>query len=169
MNKILSVLLPVFFLLSACSGDRKMVKQSDGSEILVGQIDRTELFEVKPDWMEEYINYVPAPGLIDSIRSASADKDVEIFLGTWCSDSRREVSRFFKILDQCGENTFKQITLWAVDQDKRLPDNRIVESRNVWFVATIIFYHNGEELGRIVEFPAKSLEADIIKILDTKN
>ena len=169
MNKPVLIFLLALILCSACTGDRKMTGQSSETDVLTGQINRAELFETRPDWMQEYISYTPAANLLDSIRTASADTDVEIFLGTWCSDSRREVSRFFKIRDLCGEDTFTKITLWALDRDKRLPDNTIVESRDIWFVATIIFYRDGKELGRIVEFPAKSLEADMLKILKIKS
>jgi hypothetical protein len=34
-------------------------------------------------------------------------------------------------------------------------------------VPTIIFYENGKELGRIVESPEKTLETDILKILES--
>lgn len=170
MNKYGLILILTNVVLFSCSGERQLVIEEVHSGILTGQITRGELFEAKPDWMQEYISYVPAKDLIDSIRTISGGTGVEIFLGTWCSDSRREVSRFFKILDQCDEHAFSDLTMWALDRDKRLPhDNSIVESKDVWFVATIIFYRDGKELGRIVEFPAKSLEADMFKILKAKS
>ena len=158
-------LLPLILVAFACVSNKTAVQRVEGEDILLGKVDREQLFEAQTDWMNEYINYAPSSALIDSLKRLAGDVKVEIFLGSWCSDSRRDVPRFYKILDQCGENAFPDISIWAVDRHKKIPDNNITDEREVWFVATFIFYRENKELGRIVERPAKSLEADMLKIL----
>ena len=43
--------------------------------------------------------------------------EVTIVLGTWCSDSQREVPRFFKVLNEAGYND-KRVKVIAVDKNK---------------------------------------------------
>ena len=84
-------------------------------------------------------------------------------MGTWCSDSRREVPRFFKILDAVNYPSDK-VAIICVDEDKKTRGNELTGLK-IELVPTLIFYKNGNELGRIVESPNDTLEKDIIKIL----
>ena len=89
-------------------------------------------------------------------------------MGTWCSDSRREVPRFLKIID--GLNIPQEnISIYCVDRDLSTENNEI-DNLNIKAVPTFIFYRDNIELGRIVEAPTESLEIDMVKILtgDTK-
>lgn len=85
------------------------------------------------------------------------------FMGTWCGDSRRETPRFYKLLDETGfdQNYFELIT---VDKTKTTPD-QLQEGFNIIRVPTFIFYKDGKEVGRYVEYPRETLEKDILKIV----
>ncbi len=99
-------------------------------------------------------------GKLDSV-------DITVVMGTWCSDSRREVPRFFKILDSIKYPQNK-ITIITVGRNlKGMSDE--TDSLDIERIPTIIFYKDGKELGRIVESPKVSLEKDMLKILDKKN
>ena len=87
-------------------------------------------------------------------------------MGTWCSDSQREVPRFFKILDQLAFN-FNNITLIGVNRAKQA-DNTEVNELNIELVPTIIFFIDGKEIGRIIESPEENLEKDMVKILSSE-
>ena len=89
--------------------------------------------------------------------------EVVIILGTWCSDSRREVPRFIKITDFMNLKS-TQIEVVAVDRNKEADKIPIVKM-NIEFVPTFIFYYEGEEIGRIIESPKETLEKDILSIL----
>ena len=84
-------------------------------------------------------------------------------MGTWCGDSKREVPRFYKILDETNfdQDDFELIT---VNRRKKTPDN-LQEGYNIIRVPTFIFYKDGEEVGRYVEYPRETLEKDILKIV----
>ena len=84
-------------------------------------------------------------------------------MGSWCGDSKRETPRFYKLLDETGfnQNDFELIT---VDRSKKTPDN-LQEGVDIIRVPTFIFYKDGEEIGRYVEYPRETLEKDILKII----
>jgi len=91
-----------------------------------------------------------------------ADIDIVIVLGTWCSDSRREVPRFMKIIETLGFDK-DRIRFIGVDSYKQAPLDDY-DSFDIERVPTFIFYKNKIELGRIIEYPETSLEKDMLKI-----
>ncbi|MEK7671115.1 MAG: thioredoxin family protein, partial [Bacteroidota bacterium] len=86
-----------------------------------------------------------------------------VVLGTWCSDSKREVPRFLKIVD-LSLIPPAQIQFYGVDRTKKSSDG-VTDRYKIERVATFIFLKRGEEVGRIVESPKNSLEEDMLAIL----
>lgn len=133
--------------------------------MLYGKITLDQLFYDYPDWQEEYETYSPQQAVIKKLSKLNPDVKVLIFLGTWCSDSKREVPHFFKILDQAKLTSKIPIEMWAVDRKKNLPNN-LSKEYQIEYVPTFIFLRKGQEIGRIVESPeALYLEEDVLKIL----
>jgi thiol-disulfide isomerase/thioredoxin len=89
---------------------------------------------------------------------------VKIFLGTWCSDSRREVPRFYSIMSFLNVTNIETIGL---DKNKKSPEN-LEKGMNIHHVPTFILYQNGIEVNRIIETPVESLEKDLIAIIQAK-
>jgi hypothetical protein len=87
-------------------------------------------------------------------------------MGTWCSDSRREVPRFMKIIESLGYDK-KRLRFIGVDSYKEAPVHNF-DSLNIERVPTFIFYNDKIELGRIIEYPLTSLERDMLVILNKK-
>jgi hypothetical protein len=88
---------------------------------------------------------------------------VYVFLGTWCSDSQREVPRFCKIMDhEYFKGTF--VKYFALDGNKTCP---AIDTKEYYvdYVPTFVFYYKGNELCRIIETPKLSLEEDIMDLL----
>ena len=50
-------------------------------------------------------------------------------------------------------------------RDKTTPQ-KYEENLNITNIPTFIFYKDGQELNRIVEFPIEDLETDMVKILN---
>ena len=96
---------------------------------------------------------------------AEADKNcsVVVCMGTWCSDSRREVPRFMKVVESAGIPA-ANIRFFGVDHQKRSPENA-AKKCNVTLVPTIIILRAGVEIGRITEMPEVSMENDLGRIL----
>lgn len=139
---------------------------SINKEILFGYCDRdafeNELF--KAWFTEEYESYKIDEKTLEKMDfDNNSQPEITIVMGTWCSDSRREIPRFYKILDKLEYDEDK-LTLITINRQKNAGDIEIGHL-NVELVPTLIFYENGIEKGRIIESPKKSLEKDMIKIL----
>ncbi len=116
------------------------------------------------DWFDEqYNNYQPDFEIIDQLEGKLDDISITIVMGTWCSDSREQIPAFYKILDELNYPSDK-VTLICVDRKKRGLSNE-ADDLNIELVPTIIFYRNGEEIGRIIETPQESLEKDLLGIV----
>lgn len=108
-------------------------------------------------------DYEPDAASVSAIRDSLRDVDVLVFVATWCPDSRREVPRFLKILDQAGF-AGSRLTLYGLDRTKRDAEGLTVKWQ-IERVPTFILIRGGREIGRIVERPATTLEAAMTVIL----
>ena len=162
-------LIAIVVLLFSCSVQKQLVSkkiEKDGLEILYGEISREQLFFDFPNWNNNYERYTPSEDAVNTLKKfAGHSLEVEIFLGTWCIDSRREVPRFFKLLDQINIIADQNIRIWAVDREKKL-ETGLARERDIYRVATFIFFDGKRELGRIIETPDISLEEDLLSILE---
>ena len=122
--------------------------------------------EMKEKYDTEYLSYLPDPEMLKLLKPLLPDLKIIIVLGTWCSDSRLHVSRFFKIADSVGidENT---TSLICVDETKR-EENGLTDHLDIVKVPTFIFLKNDKEIGRIIEAPKNTLEGDMVQILTKK-
>ena len=123
-----------------------------GKPMLLGKVSIDELKqEPFTGWYyDEFDNYVLDTELLDAISNPN-QYNYEIFLGTWCGDSRREVPRLEKIF---------------VDRDKVSPNDE-QNGKDIRYVPTLIIKSNDIEIGRIVESPSSetaTLESDLFEI-----
>ncbi|MGB1362876.1 MAG: thioredoxin, partial [Flavobacteriaceae bacterium] len=58
----------------------------------------------------------------------------------------------------------KHVEMYAMSEEKTTPEN-FEKGLEIYNVPTIIFFKNGNEINRFVEFPVNSLESDITKII----
>jgi thiol-disulfide isomerase/thioredoxin len=118
-------------------------------------------------WFDSrYEEFETNKDIISKLKPILKDFTIIGFMGTWCGDSRREVPKFYKILDETGfnQNNFKLI---CVDRSKTTPDHK-EKGLNIIRVPTFIFYKEGKEIGRFVEYPRETIEEDILKIVTQK-
>lgn len=92
---------------------------------------------------------------------------IEVFFGTWCGDSRREVPRFLKLLQTINFTNEKLILIGVGGRDSLLKQSPQHEetSKGIYRVPTFIVYKNGKEINRINEFSTSSLENDLLLIV----
>lgn len=136
----------------------------------VGPITPARLLEAVPEYTERKGSYAPDADALALLAAAVAPKDhIDVFLGTWCPDSQREVPKLLKILDTLKGKFGVELpaTFVAVNRDKKEPA-RLLAGRDVEKVATIIYIRDGKELGRVVEQPAGLLEDDMLQIVAGK-
>lgn len=142
-----------------------VVDPKTDSKMLIGNCDKSGLQKgVYGTYFDsQYDVYKPADVYINKLEDKIDGVEVTIVLGTWCSDSQREVPRFYKVLNNAGYND-KRVKVIAVDKDKEaiVVDIKDMEIERV---PTFIIYKDEKEIGRIVETPKKSLERDLWKIV----
>ena len=166
MKKTIFIIFALIILISCKEMSSKIVvDEKTGNPMLVGVTDRS-VFKLSDfsDWYDnEYIGYEPDEFIIKQITELSDSIDIQIYMGTWCSDSRREVPRFLKILDLAGVDK-NNLRIINVDRKKKSP-NHEEKNKNIEFVPIFIINKNNIEIGRIVEFPIITLESDLLSIL----
>lgn len=169
MKQMLLPVLPLLFLfLASCKGtyENNAVRVPDGnSVILVGTASLDSLLNKPFDsWFEEnYKAANPDPATVQAIAPLLKDVEIDAFIGTWCEDSQREVPKFVKILEGAGYPV-DEVRVVTMTREKTTPQH-YEEGLDVTNVPTFIFYKNGKEMNRIVEFPIKTLESDMLAIL----
>lgn len=165
--------LLIFLLLVSCTSKETPKQTSqltskkvvlDDIEMLFGTIDKKQLYFDYPEWKTEEDFYQPDSATIEALKSVNGRYKVDIFLGTWCSDSEREVPHFFKIIQQANLQNKLSLQLYAVNRKLKL-ENDLTDRLKIKRVPTFIFYQNDKEIGRIVETPNDLLEKDLLTIL----
>lgn len=156
--------LILLFSVGWIAGQEAGEKQAE-AKMLVGTVERGELNKepYKTWFTEEYEAYKLNTEVLEPLTKLIADYEIEIFMSTWCRDSRREVPRFYKILDYLKYPTDK-VTLVALDRAKTSPGHE-EKGMNIHHVPTFILFLDQVEFGRIIESPVKTLEQDLAAIL----
>ncbi|MDC3051560.1 thioredoxin family protein [Bacteroidota bacterium] len=136
----------------------------EGNEILLGEVNIDQLKEYTKDWSS---NYNANSDVLEKIKPLIKKRGIVLIMGTWCEDSEREIPAFINILESINYDIAK-MRIIAVDEDKKTP-NFIEKNYELINIPTIIFYDNKNEINRIVEFPIKSIEEDMLDILSGKS
>lgn len=91
---------------------------------------------------------------------------VDIYLGTWCGDSKYWVPKFIKLWDELGlnRNQLKLIALYDGKERYKQGPNKEEDGLNIHRVPTFIFKKDNNEIARIVEYPRNDLQTDVAQI-----
>ncbi len=165
MYKLVTIFLILVFTITAQDKNQITIDSKSGKPMLVGLCDRDAFVDTNFSWWfnSGYKFYYPADSVITLLSDIKLDYSIKIIMGTWCSDSRREVPRFYKLLDGLKFPETK-VTLINVDRKKKGLD-ATVDDLNILLVPTFIIYNGSKEIGRIIETPITSLENDLLQIL----
>ncbi|MFD1614667.1 thioredoxin family protein [Gelatiniphilus marinus] len=138
--------------------------------VLIGKIPLSEIQDNDIDfkWFSKnYKKYVVKQEIILNVKEELNNINIDVYLGTWCDDTKRMLPKFIKILDFLNYDTNK-INFIALNRQKK-GIKQINKKLNITNVPTIIFYKNNKEINRIVENHVISLESDIKNILSLNN
>jgi len=159
---------------TASSAVREKLQQSHffGDPMLVGIVNSEDLRQDPfSEWFASgYEEYEVRFDALAHLSDAAADDalSIEIFFGTWCHDSQRELPRMMRVLDE-AQFPESRVTLYALSDNpgvfKMTPDGHEHELL-IHRTATVVVLRDGVEVGRLVERPSASLEEDLIAILD---
>lgn len=134
----------------------------------VGKVTEERLLTRVPDYAQLKSQYSPDITVLEMMKSyIRAGDRVEVYMGTWCPDSQREVPKFLRILGDLRTQFGVElpVTYFALDRSKQKPAELVV-GKNVEKVATFIYFRGDQEVGRIVEKPASPLfEDDLLAIV----
>jgi len=122
--------------------------------------------EMKNAYTAAYASYKTDEHSIKLLRSLPQAIEIIIVLGIWCSDSRLQVPRFYKVLDEIGIHE-DQIVLISVNEMKKAAPG-LIDELEIEMVPTFIIMNGNKEIGRIVESPVNTLEEDLVEILTQK-
>jgi len=141
---------------------------------IIGETSKEELINNSNfEWFDTtYEDFKTQPEFIKQIKHLLKKNNytIEVYFGTWCSDSQREVPQLIKILDE-SEFDYQRLKLVGVPESKKVPNVTEEQSKalNIINVPTIIVYEDGKEVNRYVEFAVESLEQDLLKILSKES
>ncbi|MFP4081925.1 MAG: thioredoxin family protein [Candidatus Aminicenantes bacterium] len=147
--------LTIFVLLVICS--------SQGLSNFLGTLSKDDILQNFPSWREEADSYSPSIQTIHELNGLDYPVKIEIFLGTWCPDSKQHVSAYFKIMEM-ADNPLLTTTYIGIPRDKE-DRKSYIQGKNIIRVPTFIVYIHGHEQGRIIEHPKKSVEEDLMDII----
>ena len=158
------ILIPVLNIYSQ-EINQSVADEKAGREILCGVCDKKGLQtgEFKSYFKDYYSEYQPDSATMVNIRGNLDGITITLVLGVWCSDSKEQVPRFYRLLDGVGFD-ISNLRQVCVDSSKEACGVDISDL-NILKVPTFIFYKDGKELGRIIETPVTSLEKDMLMII----
>ena len=164
MKKLLFIIFLFSFLLVNAQ------EKSNINGNLIGYLKKSDLLNGKyKNWLSKnYDNYTPDQKIVQKIKKKLNNISIKSFIGSWCHDSKRELPRFYKIMELAGfnlENDFKMI---GITIGKKTPTN-LQKGFAINHTPTFIFFRDGKEIGRFVEHSKKTIEKDILKILREVN
>jgi hypothetical protein len=169
MERILLLVIGIFMGLSLFSQESKMNRKvfdsASNHEIMIGYCNLAGITDTafNSAFTDEYNAYAPDKDIVDQIYPLLGGITVTVVMGTWCSDSREQVPKFFKVFG-LPNHPFPDPIIICVDRKKKAGDVSL-EGMNILKVPTFIVYYYDRELGRIVETPQLTIEKDFLAIL----
>jgi thiol-disulfide isomerase/thioredoxin len=118
-----------------------------------------------------YESYKPDDAVVDKLKKlAIKDYSFEVYFGSWCGDSRRDVPRFYKLADKMNvpAANIKLIAVGLEDQYKQAPGGE-TNGKGIYRVATFVVLKQGKEVNRITEHAVNTLEHDLFEIMSANS
>ncbi len=136
-----------------------------GETVPVGPVTREQIEAAVPEWIQAEVDAQPDAEAARALAAVQPGAEVTVFLGTWCGDSRRELPRLWRALDEAGGAVPFQVRYVSVDREKKEPAAALAES-GVRYLPTFIVCRDGRETGRIVETSPHGVERDLLDLLE---
>lgn len=121
------------------------------------------------NWYNESYDAFSLPEGNYAWKKEFANTKVDIYLGTWCGDSKRWVPAFVKLWDELGldRSQLNFIALYDTDEKYKQGPEGEEKGKRIHRVPTFIFKdqdNQDEEYARIVEYPRNDLVTDMAQI-----
>ncbi|MFN3562485.1 MAG: thioredoxin family protein [Chloroherpetonaceae bacterium] len=162
----LLVLLPfVLAVLSGCASSQFALEDAETKEKMILGTCTWNEWKQNAAWTTyDAPDYTPDTDAVARLRTlTSPDLSLILFGGSWCSDTKAEFPKYFKLFSALNLPQ-SSLSLHGVSRKKKEPSG-LAERYNIKRVPTLIVLKGGKEIGRIVEYPTESIEKDLLKIL----
>jgi hypothetical protein len=163
-----ALLLTVLLLALSAAPPAAAEEEEKPPPSLVGVVSRDDVEAAEPGWVAAEIEATPDAEAARALADVDPGAAVTVYFGTWCSDSRRELSRLWRAFDDAGIGFVVELPFdleyVAVDRAKVEPAERTAGT-DLHFVPTIVVRRGGEEVGRIVEVSPHGIERDLLALL----
>ncbi len=161
------LLLLALSLVSPLYSQRGIEINNTGQLKLLGHVKNDRLSQAPfAEWFQPNYDTFQIDNRASRLLKKSLEKvdSIQVFFGTWCGDSKREVPKFMKLMDEVGYENINLIGLDHTFQNYKQSPYGEERGLNVHRVPTFIVYQGSSEIGRIVEYPVASLSTDLMQI-----
>lgn len=163
----------LFLFIAVCYACHSFAQTKPADRILYGQVTTDSLLQAPYDewYKKNYIDYTVNSSVKGSFKAVSLKGiTIEAFFGSWCGDSKRELPRFIKVLDEIkfDKTSLKIIGTGGSDSMYKQSPQGEDKGKGIFRVPVFIVYKNGKEINRINEFPVETLERDLLAILENR-
>jgi len=134
------------------------------AEALLGPLTRATIEAIGVEWVRAQVRTEIDAEAAQGFALVDPGAHVTVYFGTWCSDSRRELGRFWRALDEVMGMEAFEIEYIGVDREKREPAE-LIGDLGLERVPTFIVTRDGTEVGRVVEQAPHGIERDLVALL----
>ena len=172
MHYLLTTAILILFHFSTMAqytSDFETIESESGNEpIYKGTCTFEDIRTISAFHLDEAAdNYQPDDKAIETLREGAQEYKLVVFLGTWCEDSHNLIPKLYKVIKEMDVNVEESLVIYALDREKKGRDN-IEQQFKITNVPTIIVLKEEKEIGRITETVQKSVEQDLVNIIEKK-
>jgi len=139
-----------------------------GDKHLCGPIALSDLTSdtTYSQWFQESYDRFTMPSEKYKWAKKLKETQVDIYMGTWCGDTKNHVPKFVHLWKELGleESQLNFITLYDGKERYKQGPNDEEKGKSIHRVPTFIFKDNDQEFARIVESPQNDLLTDVAQI-----
>ncbi|MBT5875761.1 MAG: hypothetical protein HOH43_20215 [Candidatus Latescibacteria bacterium] len=145
----------------------------DGAPMWVGKFQRTHMTQSPFDeWFDSgYESYLPDSTAVAALNDLPESVELEVYMGTWCSDSTRDLPRLYRVMDAAGirEDKTRMYALSDHPGTFKQSPGGTEENYLIHRTPTILVLQDGKEMGRIVQNASQTIEQDLVDILNEES
>ena len=167
MKPTLFLVLCIFFTY-AYSQEVNFYKNTKGESHICGEfpLNYLEHDSTYSSWFLKNYSELKLPNKRLKLKSKLKNSTVDIYLGTWCGDSKKWVPKFVRLWDELGlkRSQLRFIGLYNDKERYKTSPGGEEKGQQIHRVPAFIFKTENKEYARIVESPKNDLITDVAQI-----
>lgn len=167
MKPTLFLVLCIFFTYTY-SQEVNFYKNTKGESHICGEfpLNYLEHDSTYSSWFLKNYSELKLPKKRLKLKSKLKNTTVDIYLGTWCGDSKKWVPKFVRLWDELGlkRSQLRFIGLYNDKERYKTSPGGEEKGQQIHRVPAFIFKTENKEYARIVESPKNDLITDVVQI-----